>query len=232
MTRKTKAPMLLQLPAGELLQEFGAGNPVPGSGSAAALNGALACSLIATSAKLTMSRSKDRHRQAESEYILRQVGAHDPILRSLVQEDSETFGKVIEARRARDAARTDASRRKHTATARSALRECTKVAMKVVTECLVVARLGLIMVRIGYHAAKGDPAAGTSNALAGATGAICAILVNLKSTRGAPWAVQMYQLASEAFEETRKIQEDLVRSVAGLCRPEDLLNSPQLRLFF
>jgi methenyltetrahydrofolate cyclohydrolase len=220
-------PKLLELSTRNLLAEFGAGNPVPGSGSASALNGALACSLLATSAKLTIARAKQQVRRTEAEYILQRINEKAPILQSLVQEDSDIFSKVIDARHARERARTERSKRQYSSLGRNLLQQCSEVAIRIVTTCLEIAKLGLALLRIGYHAAKGDPAAGTSNALAGAFGAICVVLVNLKTTRGGEWAVKTYDLISKFRSEHETLQDELMRAITGLCRPEDLLTENQ-----
>jgi formiminotetrahydrofolate cyclodeaminase len=75
-------PDLLKLDTQALLAAFGAGNPTPGSGSAAALNGALACELIATSAQLTMAKTDAVRRKQESQYVLAQVSAKRPVLKA------------------------------------------------------------------------------------------------------------------------------------------------------
>lgn len=207
---------LLKMTAEDLLAQFGAGAAVPGSGSAAALNGAIACALVTTSAKLTIGRVKESLRRDESEYILARVGERRPKLQQLVQQDSEAFQKVIAQRRLRDAARTPSVRKKCSDRERTLLRKCTDLALEIAIECLAVAQLGLAMVRIGYKPARGDPAVGASNALAGALGAICVVLVNLQKRRGGQQARKQYASASNLFQRFREVEHELVEAVAGL----------------
>jgi len=208
---------LLALPTRDLLSAFGSGLPTPGSGSAAALNGALACALIQTSAKLTLAKAHgDSRRVAESQYILDQLKPRSVRLQKLVQQDNDLFEALIASRRARDASTTSRDRDRHSARARRQTKRATEIALKTAQECVAISRLGLTMVQIGYRAAKGDPAGGTSNALAGAQGAACAALVNLRTSRGATWTVKTCSELQNVISEMLFIQAELMKAMMGL----------------
>jgi formiminotetrahydrofolate cyclodeaminase len=92
---------LLQLTVDKLLDEFGAGQDTPGSGSAAALMGLTACALTKT--VLTLSKRKEcgisRNRLEEIEIeIAKEI---EPALRRAINDDSIQFHKVFVARKAR-----------------------------------------------------------------------------------------------------------------------------------
>jgi formiminotetrahydrofolate cyclodeaminase len=224
-------PGLLQLDAQGLLAAFGAGNATPGSGSAAALNGALACELIATSAKLTHARTAkgEAKRRQECEYVLAQVNGKGPILQDLVQRDTDVFAQVIDARRARDRTKDATMRRKHVDRARRRLSAATDIVVRIAKECVAVAKLGLMMIEIGYAAAKGDPACGVSNAIAGAQSAMWVAFMNLKKCRGKHARAAFAELET-AFIEMTVVQTALLEAVAGLRREVDQSMSRQLRL--
>jgi formiminotetrahydrofolate cyclodeaminase len=222
---------LLRVDVQSLLAAFGAGLPTPGAGSAAALNGALACEVISSSAKLTISKTRDMQRQKACEYVIASVASKRPVLQGLVQRDADVFSEVIAARRARDRARSSDLRRRHAARARHRLNAATDIAVRIARECVGLARLGIIMVEVGYAAAKGDPAAGVSNALAGAQTAICAALLNIGKSRGGRRARNAYAELEIAFAEMLEIQEQLMQSVVGLRRQAGEALSLQLRLF-
>lgn len=210
---------LLALSTRDLLSAFGAGLPTPGSGSAAALNGALACTLIQTSAKLTVAKARgDTRRIAESQYILDQLAPRSVRLQKLVQQDNDLFESLIETRRVRDAASDVRDRSRNSARARRQLKRATEIALKTAQECVAISRLGLTMVQIGYRAAKGDPAGGTSNALAGAQGAVCAALVNLRTSRGASWTADTFGELQNILTEMLFIQSELMKAVLDLNR--------------
>src|SRR5690606_21274445 len=99
------ANKLLECSVEKLLKEFGAGNPTPGSGSAAALQGMLVANLLITVIKLTTKEGRkgyDGVRQRflafEEEIVLRIL----PQLQDLFEEDSDVFDKNIAIKKERD----------------------------------------------------------------------------------------------------------------------------------
>lgn len=221
---------LLRLDTRSFLAAFGAGNATPGSGSAAAFNGALACELTATSAKLTIAKcGKNEKRRRECEYVLDQINARRPELQRWVQLDHDVFGEAIAARNARDRARDSAMKRRHAQRAHRRMIVATNIAVSIARESIALARLALLMVEIGYKAAKGDPALAVSNAIAACRGATCAALVNLKKARGGKWAQTAYAELSVVLNDAAQIEAELLEAVAGLQRAVDESMSRQLR---
>lgn len=103
---------LLLLPTNQLLAEFGSGKPSPGSGSAAALSGLLACKLCHTVILLTVQRTSQQKDHAELLLLKNSLDEIvEPELTRLFQRDSEIFEEVIALRRLRDAA-TDPQKRR------------------------------------------------------------------------------------------------------------------------
>lgn len=177
---------LLSLPASKLLEKFGAGSHKPGSGSAAALHGLLACKLISTVVQLTSDREKYSGVSAEMRVISEQLhSVYEPELAKLFQEDSEVFDRVIQLRRARDAVSDASERRRLNESHLAELRLATDIPVKISRTCLSVARSGLIVFDIGFRAARGDSGVAISSAVAGANGALCVAYLNLTQFRGA-----------------------------------------------
>ena len=101
---------LLDLKANVLLDKFGKGGHVPGSGSAAAFMGLLAAKLIATVGTLTLRRSKyQKHHDAVRKALQDIEERIYPALSALFQDDAVAFGAVFAARTARDRAKDTAS---------------------------------------------------------------------------------------------------------------------------
>jgi formiminotetrahydrofolate cyclodeaminase len=161
--------------------------------------------------------------------VLAQVDGKRPILHALVQRDTDIFAQVIDARRARDRTSDATMRRKHVDRARRKLSAATEVVVRIAKECVAVAKLGLMMIEIGYAAAKGDPACGVSNAIAGAQSAMWVAFMNLKKCRGKQ-ARAAYAELENAFIEMTVVQTTLLELVAGLRREVDQSMSRQLRL--
>jgi formiminotetrahydrofolate cyclodeaminase len=94
---------LITLPTDQLLTKFGAGMHKPGSGSAAALLGLVSCKLVQT--VISLSHGRDEYQGVEQQLTLANqviLGDIEPSLMAAVQEDSQQFDRVIQARNARD----------------------------------------------------------------------------------------------------------------------------------
>ena len=93
----------LELPTNELLEQFGKGSHVPGSGSAAALSSLIGIELLRTVCKLTQTKPKYSESHAQMEYIQNQLETnYKPKLVEIFHLDSSEFAKVSELRIARD----------------------------------------------------------------------------------------------------------------------------------
>lgn len=94
---------LLQTITAELLEQFGSGRDVPGSGSAAAFQGMLSSKLILTVISLTKGKEKY---SPFFPYLVKMENEVKssiyPRLCSLFQEDSDHFNQTINSRKERD----------------------------------------------------------------------------------------------------------------------------------
>jgi formiminotetrahydrofolate cyclodeaminase len=97
---------LLQLPTEQLLMKIGAGNHIPGSGSAAALNAIISCKLLLTVIELTLDekrRNLYQHCLEKCEIIKSDINTRiGPELEDLFQKDSDQFHRAITKRQKRD----------------------------------------------------------------------------------------------------------------------------------
>lgn len=198
---------LLELRALDLLERFGDGEHKPGSGSAAALNGMLACQLVITVAKLTVNRDSYQRVTKRAEQIrLRIEKSLEPSLRRMFGEDSIEFGKVFAARQFRDQV-SKGSRiwwdreRAHL----SHLKSATDLPLEIARSCLAVCRIAVEVFDIGYRCARGDTCVALSSALSGAKGALSIIYLNLRSFRANDWPDWQEQMRTIARGLQREI---------------------------
>lgn len=228
-TGTTSTPKLLEMPASGLLAEFGRGRPTPGSGSASALNGVLACEMIATTAKITLKHSNSQRVRSECEYVIKLINQSKPKLEKLIQKDSDVFQDYISAdSNARKI--TGNEKRKSRERARRRLREATELLKRISRQCVAVARLGLVMMDIGFEPARGDPAVGVSNALAGAIGSFSAAMMNVKLAKRTNWAAAAMVDFQETYIEFLEVQSELVAKVTGLKREAEDSLEVQMKL--
>ncbi|TBV72537.1 cyclodeaminase/cyclohydrolase family protein [Pseudoxanthomonas winnipegensis] len=208
---------LIKLPTDQLLTKFGSGGHKPGSGSAAALLGLVSCKLLQTVISLSAGREKYQGVEPQltlaNQDILEDI---EPILLAAVQDDSEQFDRVIESRRIRDAEKELHKKRQLAEKALSELRMATEIPVRITEACLLLAEKALVVFDLGFKAARGDSGVAISSALAGASGAISIIYLNLTSFKGGEWAVQTRQRADDLSARLQKLQLQLADRIARL----------------
>ena len=216
---------LLDYTINELLEKFGAGSHKPGSGSAAAMLGLIACKMTQTVIQLTVSRSKYK----SSSYRLTEIKDEikediEPVLKEALNEDSAQFDKVIRARIARDNESDYTLKGDLEDIAFEELRVATEIPIMIAEKCIHLTKNALEVFDMGFQAARGDSAVAVSSALSGASGAISIIYLNLVSFWGNDWAISKISYADEINVEVNKLQNELVQRINKLKREVDVSN--------
>lgn len=83
----------------EFAERLASGSPTPGGGSAAAMAGGLAASLIAMVARGTLSKKRFADRTERMAKIADEAGGYQAELLGLVDEDAEAYESVVAAHR-------------------------------------------------------------------------------------------------------------------------------------
>jgi formiminotetrahydrofolate cyclodeaminase len=208
---------LIKLPTDQLLTKFGSGGHKPGSGSAAALLGLVACKLIQT--VVTLSAGRDQYQGVEAQLTLANQDILDgiePVLLAAMQEDSEQFDRVIALRNQRNAETDKVKKRQLAEQALSELRAATEIPIRIAETCLHLADRAMLVFDLGFKAARGDSGVAISSALAGSTGAISIIYLNLTSFKGSEWAVHTRKKADELSEHAQQLQAGLLDRILRL----------------
>lgn len=208
---------LIKLPTDQLLSKFGSGGHKPGSGSAAALLGLVACKLIQT--VIALSEGREQYEGVKAQLTLANqniLGDIEPILVAAVQEDSEQFDRVINARRIRDNEKDPARKRQLTEKALSELRDATEIPIRIAETCISLAEKAIVVFDLGFKSARGDSGVAISSAIAGASGCLSIIYLNLTSFRGSDWARQTRQTADTIGLRVQSLQVQLIERIARL----------------
>lgn len=169
----------LALPTSRLLDEFGAGGAVPGSGSAAALQGCLGAKLAITVCRKSIE--KEPAKRARFEFLQNRLETSFNNLARLVQEDSAVFREVVDARMARD---KEQDRDRHSMLARRAndkLELTNPIISEIGRECLAVAGHAQALFAEGWEHVRGDSGAAMTAALGGAMSCVFVGRVNAKT---------------------------------------------------
>lgn len=154
--------------AGELLDLFAAGKTVPGAGSAAAFQGALAGSLV---------QSVARYSRAEA--LLSEARQRSERLRKAMDEDAAAFARYWKSRSQED------------------LSPAIEVPTAIARDCAGIAVLALGLYETGFRNARGESMAAAWGALAAGEAALYAARVNLKLSQDQGRAEAIHSLAEE-----------------------------------
>jgi formiminotetrahydrofolate cyclodeaminase len=224
---------LISMPTNRLLAEFGAGNHVPGAGSAAALSGMLACKLCLTVIKLTKKKKSYSSVWLQIGLIeLEIVETLEPILDQAFQKDTKVFDEVIIARLERDR-EDDTERRKQLSDiARSHLREATEIPLNICEACHRVSEHAISLFDIGYKSARGDSGAAASIAISGAISALLICYLNLKDFKGDELADVIRQKYDALLQRSKILQGELSLRINRLRKESIRSNDTQIQLGF
>ena len=119
-------------------------------------------------------------------------------------------------RRLRDKATDKAERRHLSEIALAELRTATEIPLRIADACLKVSEKGLVVFDLGFKAARGDSGVAISSALAGVSGSLSIIYLNLTSFKGGEWAIGVRQKADEISLRVQALQVQLLERVARL----------------
>jgi glutamate formiminotransferase/formiminotetrahydrofolate cyclodeaminase len=184
--------------------ETSSDSTAPGGGSVAALCGALAASLAAMVANLSVPAAAAEAGDGFSATAVRAQEIKDRLLRA-IDEDTAAFEKIIQANRLpRDTPAEHAARR---IAILDANKGATTVPLDVLELSVEAIRLAAELVDSGLATAVSDVGTGTRVGLAGAEGAYLNVRINLTSI--APddpgWAASTRQRADELLRTARDI---------------------------
>ena len=200
---------LLDLPTSELLDKIGAGNHKPGSGSAAALNSILSCKLILTVTELTLDKVRYKETHAEckkiQDHIRNKIG---PELEYLFQEDSEQFDKTINKRTERNLAANQKLKNQLDKESLKELVESTELPIRIAKLSLKLAKYSLYIFDNCFKSARGDSGVALNSSLAGITGCISIVSLNLSSFPKNIWTEKIKRERNEIRKEYTKMTEE------------------------
>lgn len=191
----------LSLPTTELLEEFGKGSHIPGSGSAAALSALLGIEMMKTVCKLTLRKPLYEKEHTQINVILEQLEKkYKPEILRLFNQDIEVFHRVSTYRRERDKAKNTKKHEELRKRALDELRVATEIPIQICQICFELIEIAISIFDKGFKSARGDSGVAISNLLSAISGGLFVIFLNLNSFYKSKWV-----------DETRKRAEELMR---------------------
>ena len=213
------APKYLELPTTELLDKFGKGSHIPGSGSAAVLSALVAIELLRTVCILTKTKEAYSSVHPQMDYIKDQLeNEFKPKLIDLFYKDSIEFGKVSEKRTLRDIEKDDKLKEKYGREAAEQLRIATEIPIEACNTCFKLIDLAFAIFDNGYKATRGDAGVAISNLLAGISGTLFVVLLNIKVARKSIWTEKKRIEAEGLADKYVKTQRDAFSRVVNLYK--------------
>jgi methenyltetrahydrofolate cyclohydrolase len=191
----------LALPTKDLLEKYGKGSHIPGSGSAAALTALLGIEMMKTVCKLTLQKSTYRKEHIQMEFILTQLESkYKPKLIALFEEDIKVFHSISMLRIERDNTKEPKRKEELNRKALNEQRTATEIPIQICEISLEILGLAIAIFDRGFKSARGDSGVAISNLLSSVSGGLFIIFLNLKPFRKSEW-----------LEKTKTKAEDLAK---------------------
>lgn len=228
---------LLDKSVNGLLDDFGAGNSAPGSGSAAALMGILSGKLITTVCSLSIKKSEQEKERIDDgtirsnqlkfipfehqyQFIIDDIRNNiEPELKYLFEEDSKEFEAVVELRRKRIKAGGDGNKELQSKLSKESLdklQHVTDFVFRISEQCFKLIEHGNFIFDNAYTAVRGDSGAAISAAIAGVTSSIFIINLNLVSLSRRNWSKDKKKACDDMYDKLQRKQREAFTRVGAL----------------
>ena len=203
--------MLKDLSIVDYLAKTASGDPVPGGGSSAALNAALAAALTEMVANLTIGRKNFEGVDAEMRAVAEKASSLRQKLIQDIDRDSDSYTQVLKAFQMPKATESDKADR--TRAVQEAFKQAALVPLGVAREALAVMALGGTVIAKGNPNAASDGAAGVLAARMAVRTAAYNVRINLGSIKDEAFKSELGQkvdqLEAEAEAKEREALAEL-----------------------
>ncbi len=221
--------LILERPATQLLNDFGAGKASPGSGSAAALLSILSAKMIITVCEISSNKDVCSRSHKDFGFISKQVKEKvEPRLRELFESDARDFEKVVELRVKRDRSEDTTEKSNFSRESLDLLQVATDYAFEVAELSFLLMEYGVTMFEHGWHAIRGDSGVAISAAMSGVMSSIFIINLNLKTLKRRKYADENLKRIQDLQKKLEELQTRAFSCVTSIS--SEALESIQLEL--
>jgi len=233
--QQQEIPNFLQYTTEKLLEEFGGGKHKPGSGSAAALLGWIACRMMRTVIIVTGRNTNYRNSMSELGFIDSIISDKaEPFFKEAVQKDAEQFHLFFIARGQRKLAEQsepdEKARLKRVEL--DELERATAIPLEIAEHAAAVARRGLQVFDLGARHVRGDSSVAVSSAIASCSSALSIAYLNFTALKDRKWTRDNRPRAEVLTNGMFELQSELLQRVTRLQREGVPDNQPELGLNF
>ncbi len=208
---ESEVMMLARSSLEDFISKLSAGTPTPGGGSAAALSGALAASLVQMVCELTLGREKYKAHDAAVSSIREKAGGLRRDLLALVDRDAAAYDEVIKAVRMPKESDEDLTARKDALSKANLF--ATETPMAVADACAALMTMAIDLAHKGHPNALSDVGTAALLAYAGLRGGAMNVRINLKGIADEAYAEKARERVQRLEVEGEKLREEALISV-------------------
>jgi formiminotetrahydrofolate cyclodeaminase len=205
--------VLADLSIKDYLAKTASGDPVPGGGSSAALNAALAAALTEMVANLTIGRRGFEAVDADMRAVAAKAAGLRFSLTADVDRDSDSYAQVLKAFQRPKA--TEAEKAARTRAVQEAFKQAALVPLGVARAAVALMDLGRTVIAKGNPNAASDGAAGVLAARMAARTAVYNVRINLGSIKDETFTAELRREA-DRLEAEAEAKEKEILSLAKL----------------
>lgn len=187
--------MLVDLTVKEFLNKVAGSDPVPGGGSIAALNGAIASSLAAMVANLTIGKRGYEPHEELMQYISDAAMQQEEIFIADIDRDSEAYNSVFACFKMPKG--TDEEKAARSAAIQEATKYAALVPMQVARNAYILMPVIMDVARLGNRNAVTDACVAMMSARSAVLGALMNVRINLGSLKDKEFVAQLQAEADE-----------------------------------
>ncbi len=204
--------MLADLKITDYLEKAAAGTAVPGGGSVAALNAALAAGLTEMVANLTMGKKGYEALTEEMRDISQQAAGLRKKLTAAIDRDADAYGEVMAAfKLPRD---TDWERELRKQEIQEALRHAALVPLEVANHAVAVINLAGRAVKGGNKNAVTDGMVAAMNARTATLAALYNVKINLLSIDDDEFVQKLTREINDMEQQVQKKEKEILASIS------------------
>lgn len=209
----TSLKPLVELSLVEFMRKLAGPDATPGGGSAAALSGALAASLVTMVGGLTVGRKGFEEVTETLDVMCEQGHAITEALTLAVDRDAEAYNGVMAAFGLPKS--TDEEKATRSLAIQAAMTIASEVPFEVAEECLATAELAAIALLKGNPNASSDAAVGLLLALTGLEGAVMNVATNLDALKDAAYVAEKRQELERIMQRGAELRAQMWETVRG-----------------
>lgn len=207
-----KYTMLIELTVKDFLDKVAGSDPVPGGGSVAALNGAVAASLAAMVAHLTVGKKGYELHEELMRHIAEVALQQKATFEADVDRDSEAYDGVFACFKMPKT--TDEEKAARSAAIQAATRHAALVPMQVARNAYALMSLVADVARLGNRNAVTDACVAMMSARSAVLGALMNVRINLGSLKDKAFADRLRQEADELERMARAAENELLDEIS------------------